>query len=300
MRTNEEQKTMKRAALVVATLLLAPGGLAAQTTVDQKRPAAPDGAVSIENMAGSVKVTGWDRSEVQVKGTVGAGGELSFDGSGKRTHIEIESDHNPMGVQSDLEVFVPAASTLEIEGFQATISVTGVTGSVKAETVNGSITQAGAAKHVELQSVNGDVDVSKAGGRVKAESVNGSVVLHEAAGELEASTVNGKLQVQGGSFERAELESVSGALRFDATLTGRARLAIQTVSGPVELLLAPATGAEFTVSSFSGQITNELGPAATKSSRWTPQSELSFTTGSGGARITIETLSGAINIRKRP
>jgi DUF4097 and DUF4098 domain-containing protein YvlB len=300
MRTNKEQKTMKRAALVLATLLAIPAGLAAQTTVDQKRPAAPDGNVSIENMAGSVKVTGWDRAEVQVKGSVGAGGELSFDGSGKRTHIEIEAEHNPMGVKSDLEVFVPAASVVEIEGFQATISITGVTGSVKAETVNGSITQAGATKHVELQSVNGDVDVTRATGRVKAESVNGSVALHEASGELEASTVNGKLQVLGGSYDRAELESVSGALHFDAALGSRATLSVQTVSGPVELLLAPGTGAEFNVSSFSGRITNELGPAAVKSGKWTPQSELTFTTGSGGVRITIETLSGAVNIRKRP
>ena len=57
--------------------------------------------------------------------------------------------------------------------------------------------------------------------------------------------------------------------------------------------------AEFSVSTFSGDITNELGPAAEKSSRWTPEKELSFTTGSGGARVTVETLSGAVHIRKR-
>jgi DUF4097 and DUF4098 domain-containing protein YvlB len=170
---------------------------------------------------------------------------------------------------------------------------------VKAETVNGSITQAGTAK-VELQSVNGDVDVTKAGGRVKAESVNGSVVLHDATGELEASTVHGKLQVLGGSYDRAELESVAGLVRFDAALSPRAALSIETVSGEVELALAAGLGADFAVSSFSGRITNELGPAATKSGKWTPQSELNFTTGSGGVRVKIETLSGAISIRKRP
>ena len=214
---------MKRAALVLTTVLAVPAWAAAQTPVDQKRPASPDGTVRIENMAGSVKVTGWDRAEVQVKGTVGSGGELGFEGSGKRIHIEIESDRNPMGVKSDLEVFVPAGSSLDIEGFQATISVSGVTGSVKAETVNGSITQAGAAKQVELQSVNGSVDVTKAAGRVKAESVNGGVVLRDASGELEASTVNGRLQVLGGSYERAELESVSGSVQFEAALLARAR-----------------------------------------------------------------------------
>jgi DUF4097 and DUF4098 domain-containing protein YvlB len=291
---------MKRAALVLVTVLAAPVWLAAQTPVDQKRPAPPDGTVSIENMSGSVKVTGWDKAEVQVRGTVGAGGELSFEGSGKRMHIEIEGEHNPMGIKSDLEVFVPAGSAVEIEGFQATISVAGVTGSVKAETVNGGITQAGAAKHVELQSVNGDVDVTKAAGRVKAESVNGGVTLHDASGELEASTVNGRLQVVGGSYERAQLESVSGPVRFEAGLGSRATLSIETVSGQVDVLLAAAIGADFAVSSFSGHISNELGPAAQKQGKWTPQTELSFTTGSGGARVTIETLSGGVNIHKRP
>ena len=291
---------MSRAALVLATVLAVPGWVSAQSAVDQKRPAAPDGTVSIENMSGTIKVTGWDRAEVQVKGTVGSGGELSFEGTGKIMHIEIEADHNPMGIRSDLEVYVPAASTVEIEGFQATITAIGVTGSVKAETVNGSITQSGAAKNVELQSVNGDVDVTKANGRVKAESVNGSVVLHDASGELEASTVHGKLHVLGGSWQRAEMESVAGTVRFEAAISPRATVSIETVSGAVQLLLPAGVGAEFAVSSFSGHITNDLGPAATKPGKWTPQTELNFTTGSGGARVTVETLSGAIEIRKRP
>jgi len=292
---------MKRAALVLAAILAGPAGLAAQTPVDQKRPAAPEGTVSIENMSGSVKVTGWDRAEVQVKGTVGAGGELSFDGSEKRTKIEVEAEHgNPMGIKSDLEVFVPAGSSVEIEGFSATITVSGVSGSVKAETVNGSITQAGGGKGVDLQSVNGAIDVTKAGGRVKAEAVNGAVTVRDASGDLDASTVNGKLLVTGGSFDRAALETVSGGVRFEAGLSPKATMSVESVSGPVDLLLAAGFGAEFSVSTFSGEITNELGPAAEKASKWTPQKELSFTTGSGGARITVETLSGAVHIRKRP
>jgi DUF4097 and DUF4098 domain-containing protein YvlB len=268
--------------------------------VDQKLPAAPDGVVSIENMAGSVKVTGWDRPEVQVKGSVGRGGELSLGGGGKRIHVEVETDHHsPMGVRSDLEVFVPSGSSVDVEGYQATISVSGVTGAVTAETVNGSITQAGAAKQVELQSVNGDIQVSKASGRIQAEAVNGSVMLRDVSGDLEASTVNGRLHVIGGSFERVQIESVAGQVRFEAGLASRASLSIETVSGAVELLLPAGVSADFQLSSFSGHISNELGPAAEKRNKWTPQTELSFSTGSGGARITVETLSGAIGIRKR-
>ena len=76
---------MKRAALVLATVLV-PAWALAQTPVDQKRPAAASGKVTIENMSGSVKVTGWDRAEVQVKGTLGDGAELSFDGRRERDH----------------------------------------------------------------------------------------------------------------------------------------------------------------------------------------------------------------------
>jgi len=292
---------MKRAALVLATVLAGPAWLAAQTPVDQKRPAAPDVKVTIENMSGSVKVTGWDRPEVQVKGTIGDGGELSFDGSEKSLAIEVEAEHgNPMGIKSDLEVLVPAGSSVSIEGFQATISVAGVTGSVSAETVNGSLTQSGAAKSVDLQSVNGAIDVTKPSGRVKAEAVNGPVTVRDASGEIEASTVNGKLLVTGGSFDRATFETVAGGIRFEAGLSARATMNVESVSGPVDLLLPAGLGAEFSVSTFSGDITNELGPAAEKSSKWTPEKELSFTTGSGGARITVETLSGAVHIRKRP
>ncbi len=292
---------MKRAALVLAAILTGPAWVAAQTPVDQKLPAAADGKVSIENMAGSVRVTGWDRAEVQVKGTLGADGELSFGGPEKQLHIEVEAEHgNPMGIKSDLEVFVPAGSSVSIEGFQATISVTGVTGSVSAETVNGSITQTGGAKSVDLQSVNGAIEVTKASGRIQAEAVNGTVTVRDASGEIEASTVNGKLQVTGGSFDRASLESVAGGIRFEAGLSPRATLSVETVSASVDLLLAAGLGAEFSVSTFSGEITNELGPTAERSSKWTPQKELVFTTGSGGVRITVETLSGGVHIRKRP
>jgi DUF4097 and DUF4098 domain-containing protein YvlB len=290
---------MKRAALVLTTILALPGWLAAQNTVDQRRPAAPDAAVSIENMAGAVTVSAWDRPEVQVKGTLAADATLALSGPPKRIRVEVEVEGNPMRAHSEIEVFVPTGASVKIEGFQANIQVTGVTGAVEAETVNGSITQSGAAREVNLQSVNGSVETQKPSGRVHVEAVNGTVTIRDASGELEASTVNGKLLVIGGSFNRAKLEGVSGNVRFEAALSRQATLDVETVSGAVDLFLPAAIGADFSVSTFSGEITNELGPAAVKTSRWTPEKELSFSSGTGGARISVQTLSGAVNLRKR-
>jgi DUF4097 and DUF4098 domain-containing protein YvlB len=296
----ERSKTMKRAALGLVAALAVPAGLAAQTTVDQKHPAAPDAAVSIENSAGSTKVTGWDRPEVQVKGTICSKCELSLDGTDKRIQVEIESGHmNPMAGKSDIEVMVPAGASVSVEGFQATIVVSGVGGSVKAETVNGSINHAGPSKEVSLQSVNGAVETVKASGRVHVEVVNGTITVRDGSGELEASAVNGRLTVTGGSYTRAHVETVSGGARFDAELAAKGSLSVESVSGPVELLFPASFGGDFSVTTFSGAITNELGPAAQKTSEYTPQKELSFTSGSGGVRVSVETLSGAVQIKKR-
>ncbi|HVO13125.1 MAG TPA: DUF4097 family beta strand repeat-containing protein [Vicinamibacteria bacterium] len=292
---------MKRAALVLVAAAALPVAAAAQTPVDQTRPAAADATVSIENLAGSTKVTGWDRLEVRVKGTVCSGCELNLDGNDKRVRVEVESSHlNAMAAKSDIEVSVPAGSLVKVEGFNATISIAGVNGPVRAETVNGSITHAGGSKDVQLQSVNGAVESSRAAGRVHVEAVNGPVTVRDASGELEASTVNGKLVVSGGSFTRAHLEAVGGGIRFESAVAPKGSLGVETVSGPVDLFFPAGADADFTVTTFSGSVTNELGPAAQKKDEFSPEKELVFTTGKGGTRVSVETLSGAISIHKKP
>jgi DUF4097 and DUF4098 domain-containing protein YvlB len=294
----ERSKNMKRAALALVATVAAPAWLAAGTTVDQRRPAAADAAVKIENMAGTVTVTAWDRAEVQVRGTIADHAELELGGTDRKVSVEVAPHMNPMA-KSDIEVMVPTGASVSVEGFQATITVAGVSGSVKAETVNGSITHTGPSREVSLQSVNGAVQTTKAQGRVIVEAVNGAITVRDSSGDLEASTVNGKLTVTGGSFARAQLETVSGGAFFDAGLSPKATLSVESVSGPVELLFPAGFGADFTVTTFSGAITNELGPAARKTDEYTPEKELSFTSGSGGVHVSVETLSGAVHIRRK-
>jgi DUF4097 and DUF4098 domain-containing protein YvlB len=272
---------------------------AAQTPVERSRPAAADGYVDIENASGSVKVVGWDKNEVAVRGTLGRRAEgLAFSGKGNRTMIEVETAGNPHGVSSDLEVSVPAGSRVRVEGFNANMTVSGVTGSVSVETVNGSITLTGAAKEINLTTVNGAVQVSSSGGRVRTESVNGSVTIRQVKGELDASTVNGPLSVTDVALDRADLEPVSGSVRFQGNLGQRATLAAEAVSGSIELSLPAGISADFDLSSFSGHIETQWGQAEPSRERHSPEKRLTFSTGHGGATITVHTLSGTIRIGK--
>ena len=290
---------MKRTAFILMMVLAGPAWLAAQTPVDERRPAAADGVVEIENLAGSIKVFGWDEAAVQVTGTLASGAELDFDSSGQRTTIEVEVEDNPLEASSDLEIRVPAGSHVEVEGVRLDVDVTGVSGSVEVETVEGSITLGGGAREISLQSVMGTVEATGSTGRIQAETVNGSVTIRESSGQVEASTVNGTVAVTGGPFERVALESVAGSVTFEAGLAAQGRLDIETVSGSAEIFVAPDIKADFSASTFSGNLENELGIGTIEQEQFVPAKELTFSTGDGGARISIETLSGSITIRKR-
>ena len=291
---------MLRKTLVLAAVLVAPA-LHAQQKLDEKRTAAPDGVVEIENNAGSIHVIGWDRAEITVTGTLGRNAEaLDFSGGQRRTSISVDA-RNPHGVRSDLEIHVPAGSRVEIDSFAAEISVTDVAGSVHADTVNGSIRIAGASKEVDATTVNGSVEISGTPQRVSVESVNGAVSVRGASSEITASTVNGLLSVTGATFSQASLETVSGGVHFEGDLAAKASLSVSSVSGDVELIFPARVSGEVSITTFSGEIVNELSAdKPDKTSKYTSQKDLSFTTGSGGADISVETLSGEIALHKRP
>jgi DUF4097 and DUF4098 domain-containing protein YvlB len=292
-------KTMT--SMMVLALAVAPASLRAQQKLDEKRSAARDGVVEIESAAGSIHVIGWNRAEVTVTGTLGPGAEgLEISGGSHRTQISVETDRNPHGVNADLEIHVPAGSRIEINSFAATIAVSEVTGAVTAEGVNSSISVAGGSKEVSAQTVNGTVDVSGATGRVHAESVNGAVTVKGVKGSIEASTTNGRLVVTGGTLEHVGLETVSGPIRFEGDLTKAASIEAQTVSGNVDLVLPATISADFSLTTFSGDIQSDFGGAARRPNKHTSQKELEFTTGDGDAKVEVQTLSGAIVIKKRP
>ncbi len=66
----------------------------------------------------------------------------------------------------------------------------------------------------------------------------------------------------------------------------------------MELRLPAATAADFDVTTFSGNISNEFGPQARRTSEYGPGKELSFSTGAG-ARIVAKSFSGDVRLRKR-
>lgn len=293
---------MRKQVIAVVGAILWVACAAAQQAINETKPAAKDGVVEVSNVAGSVRITGWDKQAVEVTGTLGRGTErLDFTSSGNRTLVKVvlpHSSHHTEG--SDLVIHVPAGSRVEAETVSAELAVADVTGALDLESVSGEVTARGNPHEVEASSVSGDVEVYASSAPVRAKSVSGEVRVKGARGTLEATSVSGRVVVQGEELHRAELETTSGSIRLDASLASDCRLDAKTVSGTIELTLPRSTAADFTVTSFSGDIDNELGPPAHRTSEYGPGRELEFSTGAGGARVTVKAFSGDVRLRARP
>lgn len=288
--------------LLFVMLCFAAVALPAQTEVERHQDAAADGVVDISNVSGSVLVSGWDRNEVEVTGTLERDVEkLDIDRRGDRVIIKVVLPRRSSRDSSaELTVRVPRRSTVNVETVSADITLKDVDGNADLESVSGRIEVVGARlNRLGVETVSGGIEIEAEVAAVEAESVSGSVRLRQVQGEISVETVSGRVEIDGGEVSSLEAESVSGRVEIACSLGSRARLRASSHSGSVTLSLPASTSAEFDIETYSGSIRNELGPEARRVGRYAPGKELRFTTGSGDARVSVTSFSGSVNLRKR-
>jgi DUF4097 and DUF4098 domain-containing protein YvlB len=275
----------------------------AGTPINQRAAADPGGAVEISNVAGTVRVTGWDRNEVEVTGELGEGTErLDFAVVDKVTRVKVILPNRSNNVEdTNLVVRVPAASRLAVTTVSADIEVQDVTGAQRLQTVSADIRTEAAAEDVECKSVSGDVAVNGSGKKalVTITTVSGDAMALKVAGEVNANTVSGNLTLGLGETTRSRLRSTSGDLTMASVLAADGRLDIESISGDVRLELHGPVNAEFDVTSFNGEIRNCFGPKAVSTSEYAPGKEWQFREGQGTGRVRIKTLNGDISVCKK-
>jgi DUF4097 and DUF4098 domain-containing protein YvlB len=279
--------------------------VAGMRPVSGRRTMAPDGEVRIENVAGSIKVVAWDRSEVEVKGKIGEDVErLEFGGSDSYTTIKVvlpRRGHCCDDGEADLEISVPRLARLEVKTVSADIGVTDTAGSARVNSVSGEVVLRTKSRDINASSVSGEVIVigSGAQARIEASSVSGDVKIEGVDAELELESVSGDAELQRSKVSRLTMQSTSGDVTYSGALKGGGSYEFQTVSGDVSITLEGARDATFDVSSFSGDIENSFGPKPRRTDKYAPGLELRFTEGKGSARVRINTLSGEARLDGR-
>jgi hypothetical protein len=127
------------------------------------------------------------------------------------------------------------------------------------------------------RTVNGRVSASSLSSDVEAYTVNGSIRV-SAAGLVRASTVNGSVDV---SMGRADWTD---------------ELEIETVNGGITIAFTDDLNAEVRASTVNGSISSDW--PLTVRGRFSPK-RLSGTVGDGGRTLTLGTVNGDIELRRR-
>lgn len=291
---------MKKIAILTVIGILVVAPVWAQRKVDEVRPLSAEGSVEVSNLAGSVHIIGWNSDQVEITGVLGKNVEdLEIHGDETRLEIEVNVPRHVDDLDTELVIKMPATASIGVETISATIQVEDISGAVDLESVSGWIKIAGQPSEVSAESVSGEITVAYASGQMGLETVSGAITVMDGTGSLDAASVSGSITVAGGLFDSADFETVSGNMTFSADMSSRGEYEFETMSGVVAVVVPSSVSADFDVETFSGSIDNAIGPEARNISQYTPQKELSFTAGSGGAQVYISSFSGAVKIQTR-
>jgi putative adhesin len=279
-------------------LMFSPGSLAA-TPVDQHRPANPQGAVEIDNVAGLIDVQGWDKPEVAVTGTIGKDVErVDLTGEGNRTSVRVVLPNgNHWGMhdgEAHLVVHVPTNSSVSASMVSSDLKISAVRGALELSTVSGDISGEGGGD-VRANAVSGDIRLTANGAkRIEVKAISGDITLTGGNADIETTTVSGDAHLTLGTVTRARFKTVSGNVHASLAATADAQIDGESVSGDIELRFAGEPAADYDVQTLSGDIKNCFGPQPIER-RHGPGKRLTFKTGDTSGRVRLTSNSGNVD-----
>ena len=290
---------LTRIVLSLVFLVVAAGApAAAQTRVDRGLPLNSDGAIRIYNTIGSVRVTGWARDSIAVRGTLGEGNVLHFGGgrNGVKMFVEGRDERNPAA--ASIEVMVPVKSKVWVKTASADIDVSGVTGSLDLYVVGGRINVTGNPTDLNAEAIDGSIKVVGRPGWVRAKSGSGDVTLDGSSADVTLSTVSGKIDADGTGYEKAKFETVTGGIRFAGSFRRGGLVNFDSHSGSIEVGISAGSPGDFDVVSIAGPISNKLTSIRPTKGRYGKGSELTTSSGGGGTRVSIRSFKGSVSLLK--
>lgn len=279
-----------------ALLLAAP--LAGQAVVERTLPFDPDGAFRVMVMEGTVRARGWDRDSVRVVARLDARDRRSF-----YMGVSPEGAGGKMGVEdgagpAEVEVFLPRGASLWIKTAGGSIDVAGVRGTLDVFSVTGEIRVAGDPRSLHAESMGGAIVLEGVPGVARIRTGAGAIEVRGGGSDLTLSSVSGDVAVMGTApLRRALVETVSGRVLVQAALSTGSTLVVNSHDGTVDLALPAGTDADFVVSTLEGELHNRLTGRGARKTTGLRGRELSFTSGRGGAEVTVRTFSGAVTVR---
>jgi hypothetical protein len=295
---------MRRLSLLLPALSLPFAAMAtplsAQKKVERKIALGMEGSLRIHNMVGSVVVRGWNKDTVLVRAALGVGDELHMGGgyTGAKMFVESTDERNPKPTR--LEVWVPTRVRLWVKTATAGIDVSGVSGGLDLYVVSGSIDVVGSPRELNAEAIDGDIHIAGSPPWLRAKSATGTITFRGTSADAALSTVSGPIRVEGGIFERAKIETVTGNITFAGQLVRSGSFDFDSHGGTVDIAIPEKTNASFAVVTIAGKIDNRVSRTRPIAGRFGRGQELTTEAGDGGARVSVRTFKGPVTLRRTP
>jgi DUF4097 and DUF4098 domain-containing protein YvlB len=248
--------------------------------------------LELSSQDGSITISTWNRNAIMVRADNDEDSRIAVDQDGGTVRLRARGQRGPSEVSWKL--VVPAEMSLDLTSQSGDVEVDGTRGQVNVSTVEGKVTVTGGTEFVSLQSVEGDIELSGASGRISLSTVDGSIRVRGARGDLKAVTVDGAVTLDDIESSEVEVSTVDGDVGFAGSLRDGGRYRLTSHDGDVTVT-APVINARVLVSTFSGAFESDFPVTLSGTSA---RKRMSFTLGSGGARLELESFDGTVSLRQ--
>ena len=173
------------------------------------------GRLSLENVNGSITIEGGDGNEVVVTAYKKADNQEALD----EIEINIDATSSRISIDTDLP---------ESRGWWG--------GGNSGASVSYELSVPSNIDLDSVSSVNGGIDISGVFGTVKAQTVNGSIDVEDASGDAKLETVNGGIDARFASVtgdQRINCDTVNGKINLTLPANADASVSVETVNGSI-------------------------------------------------------------------
>ena len=227
---------------------------------------------------GDIEIRPWDGSDIKVEAIYHGGSPADY-------AVTIEPREGTLYVSGGPKAGFLSFGQRDIE-YRISMPAGG---DAQIRTMNGDIDVAELQGVVDLNSTNGDITATAIGNGLRAETINGGIELNEISGSLDLHSINGEISLSDGQVSSGTVKNTNG----DIDLWGvSGALTVETVNGDVVVRLPEDSSFTLDATTISGEIDSDFELQDGRETR----STLAGTTGSGGPRLEIETISGDISI----
>jgi DUF4097 and DUF4098 domain-containing protein YvlB len=271
-------------------------------------PLESGGQLELNNVNGSVEISGWDRDSIDVSGTKYASDQAALhdinvkvSASGNRANVTADMPgtrwHGSRGVR--FHVRVPRKIMLErAETTNGSVTVEDLEGGGRIRSTNGKLSLARLSGDYDVQTTNGSIQIDDCSGLEKAETTNGAIRGRIKHGAIQAQSTNGTLDMavdKPSDSRPMRLSTTNGSLTLALAEFHGNPINAETSHGSVTLRLPNDTNANLDAETSMASITTDLSLSSVQERS---KHALRGRLGNGGPAISASTSMGAIRIQR--